>query len=637
VKKKRQEIKNDLTSAFRLLVPISSAEEADLMLPLAEMIASGRKGQITVLIVTIVNEGQALSEATGIAAHKREAISGLSADVIKSPIQIRSLVLPSEEFWTCLWRAVTEDEADLLLMDWQSDIYGGIEVDQVKDPRMLLPTCDIVFIRTNDKFRNSPNWKEFNRILLPARGGPNAALALRVGYALADSLNGQITLLHVTSQERREDELAFATEFSPALYGLDPVSRSITLKGEITSNIIAESSQHDVIVMGAPSRQVWDNSWSGPILNSVKEETNTILIVVKEGKNVETDLTFDAKVATSPVDRAVNVVVDRWFAENTYLSREFEDLGRLISLKEEKKLKISLGLPALNEAKTVGRVIKTVKTNLMEEYPLLDEIILIDSGSIDYTREIAESLGVPVYIHQKILPEYGSFHGKGEALWKSLYILSGDIIAWIDTDIKNIHPRFVYGIIGPLLLDDRIQYVKGFYRRPLKDGDKIMAGGGGRVTELTARPLLNLFYPELSGIIQPLSGEYAGRRKALERLNFFTGYGVETGLLIDILQEYGLQGIAQVDLLKRIHHNQPLPSLSKMSFAIMQVIFQRLEKTKKMEILKNANLAMNLIKYEFENYHLDSEEIQEFERPPMIDLIEYRRRKGLELHQSNHQ
>jgi hypothetical protein len=149
--------------------------------------------------------------------------------------------------------------------------------------------------------------------------------------------------------------------------------------------------------------------------------------------------------------------------------------------------------------------------------------------------------------------------------------------------------------------------------------------------------LLNLFYPELSGIIQPLSGEYAGRRKALERLKFFTGYGVETGLLIDILQEYGLQGIAQVDLLKRIHHNQPLPSLSKMSFAIMQVIFQRLEKTKKMEILKNANLAMNLIKYEFENYHLDSEEIQEFERPPMIDLIEYRRRKGLELHQSNHQ
>jgi glucosyl-3-phosphoglycerate synthase len=266
----------------------------------------------------------------------------------------------------------------------------------------------------------------------------------------------------------------------------------------------------------------------------------------------------------------------------------------------------------------------------MDDFPLLDEIVLIDSGSVDYTREIAESHGIPVYIHQKILPEYGSFHGKGEALWKSLYILSGDIIAWIDTDIKNIHPRFVFGIIGPLLLDDRIQYVKGFYRRPLKNGDKVIAGGGGRVTELTARPLLNLFYPELSGIIQPLSGEYAGRRSALERLNFFTGYGVETGILIDVLQEFGLQGIAQVDLLKRIHHNQPLPSLSKMSFAIMQVIFQRLERTNNIEILKTANRAMNLIKYEFENYHLESEEIQEFERPPMLDLIEYRRRKGLE-------
>ena len=142
--------------------------------------------------------------------------------------------------------------------------------------------------------------------------------------------------------------------------------------------------------------------------------------------------------------------------------------------------------------------------------PLLDEIVLINSNSEDRPEKSLQSLGIPVYIHQSVLPKYGSRRGKGEALWKSLYCTRGDIVIWLDTDIVNIHPRFAYGLIGPLLLRPDIQFVKGFYRRPLKVGDKIQAGGGGRVTELTARPLLNLFYPELSGVIQPLSGEYGG-------------------------------------------------------------------------------------------------------------------------------
>ncbi|MCJ7658706.1 MAG: glucosyl-3-phosphoglycerate synthase [Anaerolineales bacterium] len=266
----------------------------------------------------------------------------------------------------------------------------------------------------------------------------------------------------------------------------------------------------------------------------------------------------------------------------------------------------------------------------MDEIPLLDEIVLIDSGSIDYTREIAMDLGIPVHIHQEILPEFGAFHGKGEALWKSLHILKGDIIAWIDTDIKNIHPRFVYGILGPLLYNSHVQYVKGFYRRPLREGDKIMAGGGGRVTELTARPFINLFFPELSGVIQPLSGEYAGRRQALEKLPFFIGYGVETGLLIDLLDEYGINSIAQVDLQERIHHNQPLPSLSKMSFAIMQVVFSRLEKRHNIRLLDDPNLTMNLIRYRpNQRYYLDPEKIYEGERPPISSIPVYRQEHGL--------
>jgi len=199
-------------------------------------------------------------------------------------------------------------------------------------------------------------------------------------------------------------------------------------------------------------------------------------------------------------------------------------------------------------------------------------------------------------------------------------------VIWIDTDIVNIHPRFIYGLIGPLLLRPEIDFVKGFYRRPLKVGSKMQAGSGGRVTELTARPLLNLFYPELSGIVQPLSGEYGGRRKVLERLPFFSGYGVEIGLLIDMLEKSGLRSIAQVDLLERVHHNQPLDALGKMSFAIIQAVIRKLEVKYGQSILENINKTMKMIRYEQDRFFLDIEEIAEGERPPMIEIPEYLQR-----------
>jgi glucosyl-3-phosphoglycerate synthase len=247
----------------------------------------------------------------------------------------------------------------------------------------------------------------------------------------------------------------------------------------------------------------------------------------------------------------------------------------------------------------------------------------MDSDSTDRTREIARELGIPVFIHQQVLPEYGARAGKGEALWKSLLMTHGDIVVWIDTDIVNIHPRFVYGVIGPLLVNPSLQFVKGFYQRPLRTSDGLQAGGGGRVTELTARPLLNLFYPELSGVIQPLSGEYGGRRSALERCSFFSGYGVEIGLLIDIFEKCGLEAIAQVDLLERIHHNQSLEALSKMSFTILQAVIRKLEGRQNLPILEEVNKTMKLIRSEEGAYFLKVEEVVERERPPMLEVPEY--------------
>jgi glucosyl-3-phosphoglycerate synthase len=319
--------------------------------------------------------------------------------------------------------------------------------------------------------------------------------------------------------------------------------------------------------------------------------------------------------------------VDKWFAESTFHRGEFDDLQKLADLKLKQGLSISLGLPALNEAGTVGKIIRTIKQSLIDEVPLLDEMVLIDSRSTDDTVAIARDLGVQVYAHQDILPQYGAKRGKGEGLWKSLHVLKGDLIVWIDTDIKNIHPGFVYGILGPLLTEPEIQYVKGFYRRPIEVGDRTYAEGGGRVTELTARPLLNLFFPELSGIIQPLAGEYGGRRTVLERVPFFVGYGVETGLLIDLFSQFGLQAIAQVDLEERVHRNQPLAALSQMAFAIIQVFIQRLEEKNRIKLMEEINQSMKLIRHRGTTYALDVKDIRDQERPPMISIPEYRARR----------
>lgn len=614
---------------YKVLLPLANLEEAKILLPLAEDIAKSRQGQLTLLLVLTVPEGQTLSEAAGQASRLREALTELLSEQLIVVAQVKTMVRFAHEIWDGVWEIVSQDQIDLLLMSWRNASLTATALGVLLDDRLDSPPCEVVAVWPSRQVAESLTWDDIGRILLPVRGGPNSALTLRIGHALAKRTGANITLFHVTNQTGRESDSHFFDEFAPALRDIDQVTRSVTTKGEIPEAILTEVRDHQAVVMGAPSNPTQPGSWHGPILDAVMANPDIALIAVKDRRPQLRTLAEREEPVTVKIDRPVAVVVDEWFAENTYHSREFSDLERLVALKEEQRLTISLGLPALNEEKTVGNVIKTVKAALMDELPLLDEIALIDSGSVDYTREIASDLGIPVYIHREILPEYGAYHGKGEALWKSLYVLNGDIVAWIDTDIRNIHPRFVYGVLGPTLRDPNIKYAKGYYRRPLRQGEKLVAGGGGRVTELTARPFFNLFFPELSGLIQPLSGEYAGRRDALERLSFFTGYGVETGLLIDILTQFGLHAIAQVDLLERIHHNQPLPSLSKMSFTIMQVVFNRLEERHKIDLLEDANLTMNLIRFGPNRYYLEPEELREHERPPMISIPEYRLKRNL--------
>ncbi len=320
--------------------------------------------------------------------------------------------------------------------------------------------------------------------------------------------------------------------------------------------------------------------------------------------------------------------INSWLKTNTFHHSNFKDIGAIVAEKQKQKTTVSLCIPTLNEEATIGKEIIILKSELMNQYPLLDEIAVIDSGSEDKTMQIAASFGAQVFLSKEILPELGEKKGKGENLWKAIYQLNGDIIVYIDADIKNIHPRFVYGLVAPLIFNPEIKYVKAFYDRPLAFSQGIRPSGGGRVTEILIRPLFSLFFPELTAIIQPLSGEYAVRRKVLECIPFPIGYGVETSHLIDVFNLYGLQAFAQTDLDKRVHRNQDTRSLGKMAFRILQTFIPRLARVGKIDRLPEMTNILRQFQAHDNYFEEVLFEIDEEERPPMLEIPEYKKKRS---------
>jgi len=593
-------------SVFRkVLVPFIHGKDCTTSLTAASLVVGD--GQVILIGLVRVPEGQSLSSAAIPAREVRQELRKYSSD---GQIRVEEHVQASYNLWGELTRYILLKKPDLLVLEWPCDF----EELQIPANGLTHPPCDVAII-------GGPLPENPTSVLISIRGGPHAELALQLSLAVARSQQAKVTSLHInpTNSPARQD-IPFRN-IDRVLIRIPEIERQEVTTDDPSGAILEAARHHDLVVLGASARPNVDADPIGPVAKAILQQGYSKVIVVKTRRPVPANFESETVGQT-----AISVLVDKWFAENTYHADEFKDLQALLMLKRARNLSISLALPALNEEETVGKVIKTVKRALMDTVPLLDEIVLIDSDSTDRTRDIAAELGIPVFIHQQLLPEYGARRGKGEALWKSLLVTHGDIILWIDTDIVNIQPHFVYGLIGPLLLRPEIQLVKGFYQRPLRVGNKLQASGGGRVTELTARPLLNLLYPELSGLIQPLAGEYGGRRSALEKLHFSSGYGVEIGMLIDTLEMSGLGAIAQVDLQERIHHNQPLEALSKMSFTIIQTVFRKLGKRYGHNFIDDMNRTMKLIRYEPGRFFLEVDEIAEQDRPPMEDIPEYRNR-----------
>lgn len=255
-----------------------------------------------------------------------------------------------------------------------------------------------------------------------------------------------------------------------------------------------------------------------------------------------------------------------------------DDVAAVARAAAEEGVDVAVVIPALDEAGTVGAIAASIRTELVDGAGLVSELLVVDGGSVDGTATLAAGAGARVVDQREVLREAGPGSGKGDALWKGLARTSSDLVVFVDADVLGFAAWWVAALVRPLLDDPRVGLVKASYRRPLGHGGSDRPAEGGRVTELTARPLLNAFWPELAAVVQPLAGEYAGRRSVLERVPFATGYGVEIGLLIDVADLLGPGGIAQVELGDRRHVHQPLVELGRMATEVTLAAATRLHR-----------------------------------------------------------
>lgn len=316
-----------------------------------------------------------------------------------------------------------------------------------------------------------------------------------------------------------------------------------------------------------------------------------------------------------------------WFAARTSTAEDWHR-DRLLAAKGDTR--VSVVLPALNEETTVGRIVEAVHHGLgagaAPGRRLVDELVVVDSGSTDRTAEVAARAGARVVTRESVLPDIPVVPGKGEAMWRSLAATDGDVVVFVDADLQSFTPTYVTGLLGPLLTDDTVSLVKAVYERPLVEGSNVVSAGGGRVTELVARPLLNLLWPALAGVVQPLAGEYAARRSLLEQLAFPCGYGVEIAMLVDTLDLLGLDAIAQVDLGVRVHRHHDERRLGRMSAEILRTALDRLARRGDLSDL--GTLASSLTQFDrgATGFALHTHDIAALERPPMVTLSEYSHR-----------
>jgi glucosyl-3-phosphoglycerate synthase len=577
-------------NANRILLPLSSTDG------LRPFLAVGRRAfrEFTEILILgiVVASGDAGQDAHR-ARNLRRRLRQLARESELAEARIAVRTAPS--FAQGVRASVLDEQPDLIAVPWTD----GQQNDGLEELASR-PPCDAAFIRA---LKPSVG----RRVLLAARGGPQATLALEFALKLSRGARGGLTVLHIDrpslDAEARRRELKLFRSLLASCQKQGKVVQRTVSTDDVRAALLAEAVEHDVIVMGAGLTRS-DGPSLGELPESVARESRCSAVVVKTGTPLD-------PVVFSGPDTPVDVVVDRWFADNTFHCREFADLDALAAVKGRSGQRISVAVMERSNRQAVRRILDTIGAELVERHSLLDQLLAFDQegnlldhpGRQTNRGTKSETIG----------------SGNGQAMWNSLRHLDGDIVCWLDGDIRNIHPRMVYGVVGPLLTQRRLQYVKGFYQRPVATDDASFSQGRAQLTELTARPLLNLFFPQLSGVVEPLGREHAIRREALNRIRLFAGNGVEVGLLIDILGKFGLRAIAQSDLESRVGEDLSVTEITSQALSVVQVILKRFDAKGSLGLAK-AGESMKLILQQDDRYRLQLVEAPETELPAVPRL-----------------
>lgn len=592
-------------SKSNLIIASDNAAQAVQILSLAVCLTDNTPdGEITLIGVTSMGPHASIASSA-------QRLSRDLDDLARPPSGVRTMrrSIASENAWQQVRELEVSSQGEaLLLLPWRFDDH---QLRQEVARVLQDPPCDVAVV-------HSPvNSTSIRRILLPVRGGPFALLSLQLAVQMARSLGAEVTLLKVLPADDDAPSRALREGFTGLSDLFPEIVREVQVVGDPTTAILSMLDDHQAIVLGASAGQ--SESPVGLLASLIlhRRDVTTLVVRTREPFRMPAARNFQSDVP-------VLVRLEKWLEDNAFHSGDFSDIGNLMDLKQKQGLKISLGLPTLNNEATISSILTAIKGSLVDEVPLLDEIVVIDNASTDATRRIAAAMGVQSYASQHVLRGHGSHRGRGESLWKSLYLLKGDLILWIEPDVSNPDPREILGLAGPLLFNSRLQYVKGFHLTE--------PGGSGAeadsLTDLLLRPMISLAYPDLAGIVAPLSACHGGRRSAFERIPFYSGHGAEFGILLDMLERFGLGSIAQVDLGTTVRSNIEGRSAldEKTAFSVLQVFLRRLTSGGMVDSDLAMERTIKLLRAHQGRFHLEEIDANEQQRPPMLVVKEYRGR-----------
>ena len=612
----RWSVQRDSSGEYKVLLPLLNPGLAPELVDLAGRLAGGRPGRVIILGIVEVPPEAPLSEGLSLARAYRIMLDNL-AERISGRVEVETMVRVHRQAWRGIVEQAVQEQCDLLLMPWKGfssrpDHVYGSTIDAI----LKNPPCDTVIAK-------GPVPSSCRRLLLPVRGGPHAELALRVARALAAGQDATITVLHDRSSEAEGRSDGLFDSFRLLIEGSPVVNNVVHTTAGVLPSILQEAPKHDLLIMGATADLLPGTSSLGPVIESVSSKIEQPVLVVKTkqwlGAAVARHLAPDGHLDKS----SFLDTVDRWFAENTFHSREFEDLEHLIELKRRGLHSVSVAVPMGERPKAVTGFARVLKEEFQQRLPLLDEVVLVVNEA-EAACGIPAGLGVPVLVPSHLLPRWGHFPGRGEQVWKTAAALKGDLIVWLDTENRrSANPAKVAALLGPLLREPGITLVKGFHTPASPEGEHRI-WEGDPLTDLVVRPLLNLLVPGLSGMADPLCGQWAIRRSALETLPLQTGYGFDVALLLDLHARHGLEAIAQVDLGEDPRRPGACRETAMLAAnAIVQVFVRRFENQLGVSLLEDYHRSAKSIKRLETGYRLEVAELRERERPPLLEVPEY--------------